>query len=161
LVKNINYEKVKLHFAVGRSFFCLSKVNPSPEEQSAIPVAGKSSIVFFVDTFGVYTINHSDASQKFVYSYKPEYNTNQQIKIVNANGTNKKLIKTLAKANISLTSLSGFGSKILYTITDYSTTNPVYEIRLMNEAESVRYQRGTNPPTNRPRNSLSYSVKFY
>ncbi|MBC7566372.1 MAG: hypothetical protein H7223_05355 [Pedobacter sp.] len=66
MVKNINYEKVKLHFAAGGGFFSCQKETPSPEEQSAIPVAGKSSIVFFVDTFRVYTTDLSGAGQKLI-----------------------------------------------------------------------------------------------
>lgn len=138
--------------------FACKKETSTPEEEQILPIPGKSNTVFFVDTFRVYTtdlagnnkklvldedvksgnnyimrIDYS-VNKKLIYAYKPETNTKQEIKIANADGTDKKTIKTLTGTNSSFDFVGSFGGKILYTTLDY--TNPTaiaLDIRLMDE----------------------------
>ncbi|RZL50515.1 MAG: hypothetical protein EOP00_03990 [Pedobacter sp.] len=137
--------------------FACKKESSTPEEEQITPIAGKSNTVFFVDTFRVYATDLAGnnkklildedvksgnnyimnidfaTSKKLVYTYKPETNTKQEIRIINADGTDKKTIKTLASTTTSFDFIASFGNKILYTTLDYNGTSPVLDIRWMDE----------------------------
>lgn len=138
--------------------FACKKEASTPEEEQVKPLTGKSNLVFFVDTFRVYTTDLSGnnkklvldedvksgnnyiididyaVSKKLIYAYKPESNVKQEIRTVNADGSDKKTIKTLASVNVALNFVSSFGGKILYTTLDYTTPGVVAsETRLMDE----------------------------
>ncbi|SOD12409.1 hypothetical protein [Pedobacter xixiisoli] len=115
----------------------------------------ESNLVFFVDTFRVYSSdlegeglkalvdedeksgnNYINAitfsnNKKFVYGYKTAGGA-MQIKVANADGSNKKVLKSLP-STASISFLGGFGDKILYSIVDYSSSKPVTTIRTMSE----------------------------
>ena len=138
-------------------FACKKDSGTEPDEQQN--PATQSNVVFFVDSFRVYTtdlegnglkaiidedeksgdnfinkIAHTQ-SKKLVYGYKTSVGTRLiTIKIANADGSNIKSLKTLGDGTYA-DFISGFGNKILYTTTNYSPDpmKPTIEIRSMNE----------------------------
>jgi hypothetical protein len=138
-------------------FFACKKESTTTGEETT-PLSGKSNVVFFLDTFRVYTTDLAGNNKKLIidediksgnnyimdidysinkklmYTYKPESNVKQEIRITNVDGTDKKTIKTLASSTASFDFLSSFGGKILYTTLEYIGTSPKIEIRLMDES---------------------------
>lgn len=135
-------------------FACKKGSGTEPDEQQN--PATQSNVVFFVDTFRVYTtdlegnglkaiINEDEKSgnnfigriahtqsKKLVYSYKPDAGQ-KSIKVANADGSGIKSLKSFA-INDQIEFVSGFGNKILYMTKNYADyMNPTVEIRSMNE----------------------------
>jgi len=137
-------------------FFACKKDSDVEPDDKQNPSA-QSNIVFFVDTFRVYTtdlegnglkaiIDEDEKSgnnfigligytqsKKLVYSYKTDAGQ-KSIKIANANGSGIKSLKIFT-VNDQIEFVSGFGNKILYMTKNYSTDymNPIVEIRSMDE----------------------------
>ena len=146
---------------------CKKDNNTEPEKTL------ERNLVFFIDTFRVYSsdlegkglkalvdedeksgnnyINRITLSKnnKFIYGYKTASGS-IQIKVANADGSNKKVLKTLI-STASIGFLGGFGDKIMYTTVDYSSSKPVTEIRTMSEDGS------NDSPLSLPRPSLAAS----
>ncbi|WP_293299290.1 hypothetical protein [Pedobacter sp. UBA4863] len=145
-------------------FTSCKKDNSNPEKTQ-----DQGKLAFFLDTFRVYssdlegkglkTVVDEDEksgnnyiariiytnSNKFVYGYKPA-NGSFQIKVANADGSNKKTLKTLT-GNAGLSFLGSFGDKIMYTTLDYSGTTPIMEIRTMSEDGSNDVKLNLPRPT--------------
>ncbi len=154
-------------------FACKKDDGTAPEKTQ-----DQGKLAFFLDTFRVYSsdlegkglktvvdedeksgnnyiakITYSNTN-KFVYGYKPATGS-FQVKIANADGSNKKVLKTLA-GNAGLSFLGSFGDKILYTTTDYSGTTPIIEIRTMAEDGSNDVKLNLPRPTLAARNGSTY-----
>ena len=167
-MKTLNlYRTIAALIIANGIFFTSCKKDNSTETEKTL----ESNLVFFVDTFRVYSSdlegkglkalvdedeksgnNYINAitfsnNKKFVYGYKTA-SGNMQIKVANADGSNKKVLKSL-NATASIGFLRAFGDKIMYTITDYSATKPVTEIRTMAEDGS------NDTPISLPRPSLA------
>lgn len=154
-------------------FTSCKKDNSTPEKTQY-----QGKLAFFVDTFRVYSsdlegnglkavVDEDEKSgnnyiariiytnsNKFVYGYKPA-NGSFQIKVANADGSSKKVIKTLT-GNAGLSFLGSFGDKILYTTLDYSGTTPVTEMRTMAEDGSNDIKLNLPRPILTARNGATY-----
>ncbi|GAB1462564.1 hypothetical protein [Pedobacter sp.] len=154
-------------------FACKKNDGTAPEKTQ-----DQGKLALFIDTFRVYSsdlegkglktvvdedeksgnnyiakITYSNTN-KFFYDYKPATGS-FQIKVANADGSNKKVLKTLA-GNAGLSFLGSFGDKILYTTTDYSGTTPIIEIRTMAEDGSNDVKLNLPRPTLAARNGSTY-----
>lgn len=167
-MKTFNLYQTLVALIVANAFLFTSckKDNPTETEKTL-----ESNLVFFVDTFRVYSSdlegkglkalvdedeksgnNYINAisfsnNKKFVYGYKTA-GGHMQIKVANADGSNKKVLKTLT-STASISFLSSFGDKIMYATIDYSSSKPVTEIRTMAEDGS------NDMPISLPRPSLA------
>lgn len=139
--------------------FACKKETPKIDEEPLKPLIGKSSTVFFLDTFRVYAtdlagnnkrlvfdedinsgnnyftaVDYSASSKRLIYAYKPGFNIKQELKSINVDGTDKKIIKTLGNTSVFFNFASSFGGKILYSTTEYTTANTIVtETRLIDE----------------------------
>ncbi|RZK57872.1 MAG: hypothetical protein EOO91_09345 [Pedobacter sp.] len=160
-------------------FFACKKESSTVGEETK-PLTGKSNTVFFIDTFRVYTTDLAGANKKLiidediksgnnyimsidystnkklVYTYKPESGIKQEIRIANADGTDKKTIKTLSSSTTSFDFLASFGGKVLYTTLDYSGTTPISETRMMEESGANDVKLNWPKPTITARDGSGY-----
>lgn len=161
------YQTIAILIIANAFLFTSCKKDNTTEPEKTL----ESNLVFFVDTFRVYSsdlegkglkalvdedeksgnnyiarITYSN-SNKFVYGYKTA-SGNMQIKVANADGSNKKVLKSLA-STASIGFLGSFGDKIMYSTIDYSSSKPVTEIRTMAEDGS------NDTPISLPRPTLT------
>ena len=151
-----NMKKIYTLFLLTSLLFGACKKNTDTEKPSDT-AAIKTNMALFLDTFRVYNsdlegnglkvsldedeksgnnyIGHIAYSQnnKFVYAYKPATG-NIQIKTANANGADKKTLKTLT-TGVSVGFLGSFGGKVLYATNEFnpSSSAMVNEVRMMDE----------------------------
>ncbi|RZK88416.1 MAG: hypothetical protein EOO98_12360, partial [Pedobacter sp.] len=167
-MKTSNLYQTVLVLVIANAFlFTSCKKDNSTETEKTL----ESNLVFFVDTFRVYSSdlegnglkalvdedeksgnNYINAitfsnNNKFVYGYKTA-SGNMQIKVANADGSNKKVLKSLT-STASIGFLGSFGDKIMYSTIDYGSSKPVTEIRTMAEDGS------SDTPISLPRPSLA------
>lgn len=133
----------------------------------------ENNLVFFVDTFRIYSSNLEGKelrvlvdedeksgnnyitnitfshNNKFVYGYKTA-GGNMQIKVANADGSNKKVLKSFTSSN-SIDFIGRFGDKIMYSITDLSGTQAATQTRTMSD------DGGNDSPLSIPRPGLAAS----
>lgn len=135
-------------------FACKKESTSAPKQNNNI--TGKSDLVFFIDTFRVYSsdlegnnykklFEHSEdtknsyigdysytQSGKIAYSFYTRANRHFSLRISTTNHNNPTVLKEL-QDNQSYTFVAGFGNKILYTTSDFSKTPTTYEVRTVNE----------------------------
>lgn len=164
-----------LAFTLVAFVFACKKNNGVTEPKKS---QNQSSLVFFVDTFRVYnsdlegnglkvSVNEDEnsgnnyiayiaysKSKKFVYSYKPA-SGNSQIKVANADGSDRKILKTLSN-NVNIDFLGSFGDKILYTSTTNTGPTLSTTVRTMSEDGSNDILLNTPAPNLAARNGSTF-----
>ncbi|RYZ94519.1 MAG: hypothetical protein EOP47_27695 [Sphingobacteriaceae bacterium] len=161
-------KKLTLALLLACALMACSKKNDGPNPDEETP-AGLNSTVFYADTFRVYKTDLTGGKRELVvdediksgnnyiqglttipgkgqvvYSYTTGYLDGSTIRIVNADGTGKKVIKTIPSGT-SIAFIKGVGEQIFYRTSVYSGTDVISKTFTMDADGSNEKELTTIP----------------